>query len=112
MHDIDVRIRCPNRYCEVLPENVILAECLLEELLYRVLATFFEVVFIGDVALAFWPASIGQSSSITIGLRAQGYSLLSPLSLDVLDRAIRERLLGALVELFGSLRVERFALRS
>lgn len=112
MHDIDVRIRCLNRYCEVLPEHVTLAECLLEELLSRVLTAFFEVVLIGDVTLAFWPASLGQTSSITLGLRAQGYNLLSPQSLDALDHAIRERLLAALVELFGSLRVERFAVRS
>lgn len=112
MHDIDVRIRCPNRYCEVLPEDVTLAEFLLEELFYRVLAAFFDVVCIEDVTLALWPASLGQSASITIVLRAQGYDLLPPLPAGNLGHAIEERLLQALVELFGSLSVERFALRS
>jgi hypothetical protein len=112
MHEIDVRVRCSGRYCEVLPEKAILGECMLEELLYRVLAPFFEVVFIEDVTLAFWPAAEEQTPAITISLHAQGHELLSARSLDYLAWTIKGRLTQALAELFGSPYMERFAVRS
>ena len=111
MHDIAMQIRCSNRYCEVLPDDVTMAECAVEELLSRVLLTFFEVVCVKDVSLTFWPASADQASSITISLQAQGYDPLPSLTLDYLDCAIVEQVSRALVELFGSLNVERFAMR-
>jgi hypothetical protein len=112
MHEIDVRVRCPGRYCEILPENAILGECVLEELLYRVLAPFFAVVFIEDVTLTFWPASEEQPPAITISLSAQGHELLSTRSLDYLAWTIKGRLTQALAELVGSPYMERFAVRS
>lgn len=112
MHVIDVRVRCSNRYCEIAPENAILGECVLEELLYRVLAPFFEVIFIEDVTLAFWPATHGKAPATTISLRAQGQDLLSAPSIDHLSWTIKERLVQALTELFGSPYVERCAIRT
>jgi len=109
-HDIDVRVRCSNRYCEIVPENAILGECVLEELLYRVLDPFFEVIFIEEVTMAFWPAINGQVPATTISLRAQGHDLLSARSLDHLNLTIKERLVQALTELFGSPYVERCAI--
>lgn len=112
MHEIDVRVRCSSRYCEVLPENAILGECVLEELLYRVLAPFFGVVLIEDVALAFWPAGDNHMPAMTISLRAQGHDLLSERSLDYLSWTIKKRLIQALAELFGSPHMERFTVRA
>jgi hypothetical protein len=112
MHEIDVRICCSDRYCEILPEDAIPGECVLEELLYRVLAPFFEVVFIENVMLTFWPAAEEQTPAITISLRAQGHELLSARSLDYLAWTIKGRLIQALAELFGSPYMERFAVRS
>ncbi len=112
MHEIDVRVRCSSRHCEVLPENAILGECILEELLYRVLTPFFEVVFIEDVTLAFWPAAWGQSPAMTVSLRAQGHELLSARSLDYLAWIIKKRLTQALAELFSSPYLERFVVRA
>jgi hypothetical protein len=111
MHEIDVRVRCSNRYCELVPENAIMGECVLEELLYRVLAPFFDVIFIEDVTLAFWPTASGQVPATTIALRAQGHDLLSSPSLDHLTWTIKERLTQALTELLGSPYVERCAIR-
>jgi hypothetical protein len=111
MHDIAIRVRCSNRYCEVLPDDVPMAECAVEELLSRVLLTFFEVVLVRDVSLMFWSASNDQESSIAISLQAEGYDPLPDLGLDYLDCAIVEQVSHALAELFGSLHVERFAMR-
>lgn len=112
MHEIDVRVRCSTRYCELIPENALLGECVLEELLYRVLAPFFDVIFIEDVTLAFWPAVGGQPPATSIALRAQGHDLLSPRSLEHLTWTIKEHLTRALTELFGSPYVERCAIRA
>jgi hypothetical protein len=111
MHDIAIRIRCSSRYCEVLSDDVPMAECAVEELLSRVLLTFFEVVLVRDVSLMFWPASDDQEASIAISLQAEGYDPLPDLGLDYLDCAIVEQVSHALTELFGSLHVERFAMR-
>lgn len=110
MHDndryaIDLLVRCSKRYCEVLPEDVTMAECVVEELSYRVLATFFDVVFIDNVTVTFPP---DRDAPITISLQAQGFDPL--LVLEHLDCTIEEKLSCALVELFDSLNVERFAL--
>lgn len=110
MHEIDVRVRCSNRHCELVPENALLGECVLEELLYRVLAPFFDVIFIEDVTLAFWPTASGQVPTTTIALRAQGHDLLSLRSLEHLTRTIEQQLTRALCELLGSPCVERCAI--
>ena len=111
MHDIAVRIRCSNRYCEVPPDDISQAECAVEELLASVLLTFFEVVCVQDVSLIFHPAPIAQPASITISLQAQGYNPLPSRATDYLDCALVEQLSRALTELFGSLNVERFAIK-
>jgi hypothetical protein len=105
MHSIDFRIRCSDRCCEVLPDDTTLAECVVEELFYRVLSTFFDVVIIDEVSITFPP----QDSTITLLLRAQGYDPFPLPALANLDCMIEDRLSCALVELFGSLHVESFA---
>lgn len=111
MHDIDFRVRCADRCCEVLPDEPILAECIVEELLCRVLSTLFEVVLVDDVSLTFPPASAHQDSTIMLALHAQGCNPFPLPTLANLDCMIEDRLSCALVELFGSLHVERFAVR-
>jgi hypothetical protein len=111
MHDIDLLVQCFNRYREVLSDDVTTAECMIEELFAGVLSTFFEFVVIERVALTFWPTSFSSASAITLFLRAQGEQLLLPIAVEHLDCAVEERLLCTLGELFGSLNVERFALR-
>lgn len=101
---IDLLVHCARRYCEVLTDDVIMAECVVEDLFARVLATLFEVVCIEDVSVAF-PAH--HAEPITISLRAQGLEP-SP-ALEHLDCTIEEKLTCALAELFDSLNVERFA---
>lgn len=110
MHDIDLLARCSKRYCEVLPDDIIMAECMVEELFGRVLCKFFDVVLIGDVSLSFWPTSGTQPSPIAVSLRAQGYDPLSRQNSNYLEIAIAEQLSGALSELFGSFNVEHFAM--
>ena len=110
MHNIDLLARCSKRYCEVLPDDIIMAECMVEELFGRVLSEFFEVVLIGDVSLSFWPAFDTQSSPIAVSLRAQGCDPLSQQGSDYLGSTIEEQLAGALSELFGSFCVERFSM--
>jgi hypothetical protein len=110
MHDIDLLARCSRHYCEVLPDDIGIAECLVEDLFGRVLSQFFEVVLIGDVSLSFAPARDAQASPIAITLRAQGYDPLFVQNGDYLSDAIQEQLSGALSELLGSFCVERFSM--
>lgn len=111
MHDIAMRIRCTNQYCEVPPDDPHLAECVVEELLAHVLLTFFEVVSVQHVSLTLQPAPIAQPASISLSLQAQGYNPLPACATDYLDCALVEHISRALTELFGSLNVERFALQ-
>ena len=104
-YSIDLLVRCPRRYCEVLSDDVIMAECVVEDLFAQVLATLFEVVCINDVSVAF-PAN--HAEPITISLRAQGFEPAP--ALEHPDCTIEEKLTCALAELFDSLNVERFAL--
>lgn len=110
MHDIDLLARCSKHYCEVLPDDISMAECMVEDLFGRVLSQFFEVVLIGSVSLSFGSARDTQSSPLAITLRAQGYDPLSAQNCDYLGYAIQEQLSGALSELFGSFCVERFSM--
>lgn len=107
MHDIAMLIQCPDSGCEVLAEDLVMAECMVEELVSQVLSTLFQVVLIEHVSLTFSPGSANQQALITLSLHALGCESLPTMAL--LAYTIEERLSCALVELFGSLNVERFA---
>lgn len=111
MHEIDFCVRCPDRCCEMLPDNPVLAECIVEDLLCRELSTLFEVVLVDDVSISFPSARSSRDEPITLTLRAQGCDPFPLPALTNLDCVIEGRLSCALVELFGSLNVERCAVR-
>lgn len=111
MHDIAMLIRCPARRCEIQPGDLALAECLVEELVSNVLTALFQVVVIEDVSLIL-PVShthTDPDAPIKLSLHAQGYDPLPKVPARLLDYIIEEHLSCALIELFGSLHVERFA---
>ena len=111
MHDIAMLIRCPARRCEIHPGDLALAECLVEELVSNVLSMLFQVVVIENVSLIL-PSTRPHpdpDAPIKLSLHAQGYDPLPGAPERLLDYIIEERLSCALIELFGSLHVERFA---
>lgn len=109
MHTISMLIQYPERWCEVLPDNLATTECLVEELVSLVLSTLFQVVLIEEVTLLFPPSHTQQNELIKLSLHAQGGDPLPLISHNHLASIIEERLSCALVELFGSLSVEGFA---
>lgn len=109
MHDIAMLIQCPEHWCEIQPGDLAMAECLIEELIACVLSTLFQVVQIEDVSLILPSTPMYKEALVTLSLHALGYDPLSPVARNLFDYIIEERLSGALIELFGSLHVERFA---
>ncbi len=109
MHDIAMLIQCPEHWCEIQPGERALAECLVEELIACVLSTLFQVVLIEDVSLILPAYSVHQETLVTLSLHALGYDPLTTVARNLFDYIIEERLSSALIELFGSLHVERFA---
>ncbi len=109
MHDIAMTVQCPDRWCEILPNDLTIAEYLVEELVAHVLSTLFQVVLIEDISLISLPVPVHQGALITLSLHALGGDPLPPVVRDLFDCTIEERLSCALVEIFGSLHVERFA---
>jgi hypothetical protein len=109
MHDIAMLIQYPDHWCEVISDDLAAAECLVEELVSHVLSTLFQVVLIEDVSLLFPHPHAHQDALTTLSLHALGCDPLPLVAHKRLDYIIEERLSRALVELFGSLNVERFA---
>lgn len=109
MHDIAMLIQCPERRCEIQPGERALTECLIEELISCVLSTLFQVVLIEDVSLVLPATPVHQETQITLSLHALGYEPLSTIAPNLFDYVVEDRLSCALIELFGSLHVQRFA---
>lgn len=109
MHDIAMLIQCPERWCEIQPGERVLAECLIEELISSVLSTLFQIVLIEDVSLSLSATPMHQETPVTLSLHALGYEPISTVAPNLFDYVIEERLSCALIELFGSLHVQRFA---
>lgn len=104
---IDVLFQSPDRFCEVWSGDIPTGECAVEEMASLALLTIFDTVLIEDVSVTFPPAHARPDSPIAIAIRAQGCDPLPMVDLAHLDCAIEDRLACAMVELFGSLNVER-----
>lgn len=109
VHDIDVLLRCGDRFCEVPSTNIPLAELVVEERASLELITLFEEVRMGNVSVTFQAATAESEAEIVISIRAYAYGPLPSLDLAHLDCAVEDRLSCSLIELFGMLSVERCA---
>ncbi|HEU5378124.1 MAG TPA: hypothetical protein VFV38_22095 [Ktedonobacteraceae bacterium] len=109
MQDIAMLIRCPDRCCELLSDDLVTAECVVENLISQVLSTFFQVVLIEDISLIVPAISSEHEALLTLSLHALGCDPLPPVDHNRLNYALEERLSCALVELFGPLKVEHFS---
>ena len=104
--EINVLFYCTNHLCEVPFDNVVVAECAVEELASMALHTLFEHVLVDNVSITLPSLLARADASITISIRAQGYSPLPLMDSLPLDCAIEDRLVCALLEFFGTLDVE------
>lgn len=105
-YDIDLLFNCYQGYCELVPEDVNMAEFIVEEVSAQALVGLFDTVCMGDVRIMF-PAE--SEAPIVIGVRAQGIEPLSNAS--DMDLLVEDRLTCALLELFEQLDVERCCVR-
>jgi hypothetical protein len=106
-HIIDMLFLCPNACGEIQSSDPSIGECAVEELVSLALATFFESILIQDVCVIFPPANAPKDARISIALRAQGCDPLPIEDQTNLACAIEHCLSSVLLELFGSLEVER-----
>jgi hypothetical protein len=109
MSEIDIILRCTDRFCEVTADNITEAECAVEEMTSLALLEIFEHVLVEDVTVRFSPSSVWQEAEIMLAIHAQGIQPLPSIDVATLDCTIEDRLLCVLIELFGTLNVERCA---
>lgn len=109
MHAIALIVQCSDRWCEILPSDLVMASYVVEELVAQVLATLFQVVLIEDVSLRALPPRPHQDALLTLSVHALGCDPQPHAKHDLFAGAIEARLSHALTEILGLLRVERFA---
>jgi hypothetical protein len=107
--EIQVLFYCIDRLCEILLDKTIVAESTVEELVSMTLLTLFETVIVHDISITLPSVPICAQAPIAISIRAHGYNPLLLEDSQPLDCAIEERLSCVLLELFGTLDIEHYA---
>lgn len=104
-HEIDILFQCPDRCCEIQSSDPAMGEQIIEELVSLALTDLFKKVIIQEITLTFPQPFADVEDLITISIRATG---IGPLHTYInLDCVVESCLGSVLLELFGSLDVER-----
>lgn len=110
---IQIRILCSDRFFEVLPDDVESTEFTLEDLIGRILLDLFEMVIVERVTISFASNSQTGQQLFSIGIHAQcsdkSFPWL-PEELEHMELAVEDIVSCALVELFGTVIVDKIAI--
>lgn len=101
--------RFPTNWTELALDKRDIAECVIEEIAALTLIQIFDSVAIDEVTVSF-SSSPSSKGEIIASIYAQGFNPSPSINLNQLDCIIEDRLTQALLELFGVLYVECYAL--
>ncbi|HEU5376259.1 MAG TPA: hypothetical protein VFV38_12510 [Ktedonobacteraceae bacterium] len=90
-------------------DKIDLTECVIEDIAALVLTQIFDSVSMDEVTVTF-SSSPSSKGEIIASIYAQGFNPFPSIDIDQLDRIIEDRLTHALIELFGTLHVECYAI--
>jgi hypothetical protein len=113
MYFIEIDVRCADQFSEVLPDELEHAELMVEDLVGQILLDLFEEVNVDEVTIN-WPTHppIEQPySSIHIQAHCSSAPLLDSDALEHKELVLEERISYALMELFGTVYVDRVSIR-
>lgn len=109
MYVFNMQIQCVDHFIEVLSEELGTAELVVEHLISQILLALFDIVIVEDVTI--FPS--GQSShqaSYSLQIYAQCADIFTPsfaVHLDDLELTLEEKICCVLIELFGTVHLEK-----
>lgn len=109
---IQMDVQCTARFFEILPDLPENAACAVEDLVSQILLAHFDEVTMDEVTLEFVDRPLPEQAYCFIHLEASCSRKSSSLSLSELELVVEERSCFALIELFGTVSVERIAISS
>ncbi len=114
---VQIHVRCADKFFEVLPEEVEIAEFAVEDLVSHILMDLSlsdEEVVVDNVTINFRPQLFTKQQFCAIHVQAHCPITLESLQseeLENLELILEERLCNALVEIFGTVDVEMIEIR-
>ena len=110
MYVFDMYLECPDRFSEVLREELDAAELTVEQLVSQILLNYFGMVFIEDVSIHLSSGRSVQRTECFIHIFAQCLDLFLPsieANLDEIELVLENNISCVLIELFGAVNVEK-----
>lgn len=110
MYVFDMYLECPDRFSEVLREELDAAELTVEHLVSQILLNFFDTVLLEDMSIHLSSGRLGRREQCFIHIYAQCLDLSLPsaeINLDEIELVLENNISCVLIELFGAVNVEK-----
>lgn len=114
MYLIQIEAQCIGDHFEVLLDEVKNAELMVEDLVGQILLDFFGEVAVDEVLIVFSPRSSEEQRDCTVYIQARCSLEGPPVTEDQMqkvERVLEERVSYTLMELFGTVIVDRVMIR-